>query len=76
MGLKVLLQRHPKVFDTLRRIGGGGFLKRIVRNLPPIKGKEINIFHSHVQNHVSYKSSYKKFLMYYGLSLETAGNVF
>ena len=52
-----------------------GFLKRIVINLPPTKDNEINIFHSDVQNHVSYTGSYKRFLIHYGLCLETAGNI-
>ena len=52
------------------------FLKHIVLNLPPTKGIEIKIFHSDVQNHVSHTGSYKSFLIYYGLRLETAENVF
>ena len=54
----------------------GGFLKRIVTNLPPTKFNEINIFHSDVQKHTSYTGSHKRFVIYYGLCLETAGNVF
>ena len=59
------------------QVWGGGFLKRIVViNLTPTKDNEINTFHSDVQNHVSYTESYKRFLIFYGLCLETAKNVF
>ena len=74
LGLKVRLQRCTKFSDTLRYMGG--FLNPIVRNLPPTKGNEINMFHSDGQNHVSYTGSHKRFLIYYGLCLETAGNLF
>ena len=56
--------------------GQGKFLKHMVTNLPPAKDTEIKIFHSDVQNHVSYTGSYKRFLLHYGLCLETARNVF
>ena len=75
MGLKILLQRHAKV-PIHYGVWEGGFLKRIVINLPPTKDNEIYIFHSDVQNHISYTGSCKSFLIYYGLFLETAGNVF
>ena len=52
------------------------FLKRIVINLSPTKDNEINIFHSDVQNLISYTGSYKRFLIHFGLCLETAGYVF
>ena len=44
----------------------GGFLRRIIINLSPIKQNEINIFHSDVLNHVSYVGSYKRFLIFMG----------
>ena len=46
MGLKVILQRHTKFSDTLRCMGG--FVKRIIINLPPTKDNEINIFNADV----------------------------
>ena len=65
-----------KSFPLHYGVWGGGFLKRILINLPPTKDNEINMFHLDVQNHVSYIGSYKRFLIYYGLCLKTAGNVF
>ena len=56
--------------------GRGGILNCIVTNLPPIKLNEINTFHSDKQNHASYTGSHKKFMIYYRLSLEKAGNLF
>ena len=54
----------------------GGFWKGIVINLPPKKSNEINMFHSDVQNRVSYTESHKRLLIYYGLLLGTVENVF
>ena len=56
---------------------GRKFLKRIVINLPPTKDNGIFAFLSDVQNHAPYTGPHKRFLKYYyGLCLETAGNIF
>ena len=55
---------------------GRKFLKRIVINLPSTKDNEINVFHSDVKNHVPYTGPYKRFLIHYGLCLQTAENNF
>ena len=52
------------------------FLKRILANLYCTKYDEINIFHSDVKNHVPYTGSHERFLIYYGIGLETARFVF
>ena len=65
-----------KFSETLRYMERK-FLKRIVINLPPTKDSEINLkFLSDVQNHVLYTGPNKIFLIYYGLCLEKAGNIF
>ena len=51
-------------------------LKRIAIELPPTNNNEINILNADVQNHVPYTGSHKRFLILYGLYLETAGNIF
>ena len=55
---------------------GKKILKRIVRNLPCTKDNEINVFHSDVKIHAPYTGPHKRFLIYYGLCLEAARNVF
>ena len=69
-------EAHKSFPITFGVWGAGKILKCIVINLPPFTDNEINIFHSDVENHVLYTRSYKRFLIYYGLCLETAGNVF
>ena len=66
---------RQKFSETLRLMGRK-FFKRIAINLPPIKDNEINTFNSGVQNHVPHTGSHKRFLVDYGLYLETAGNIF
>ena len=63
-----------KFFDTLRLVGG--IFKAYCSRFTPIKDNEINMFDSDVHNLVSYTGSQKCFLTYYGLCLETAGNIF
>ena len=75
-GVKCSFTEAHKSFPIHYGVWGGGFLKRIVINLPPTKDNEINMFHSDVQKNVSYTRSHKRFLIYYGLSLETVGYVF
>ena len=54
----------------------GEFLKLIVSCLYCTKYNETSIFHSVVQKHSSWTVTHKRFLIYYGLCLETAGYVF
>ena len=61
--LMVWLQRHTKFFDTLQPIGGK-CLKHIFAYLDRTKYNEINLSHSHIQRHVSYKKWYKKYKYY------------
>ena len=64
-------------FDTLRRMEE--FLKRIFTYLYCIfahKYNEFNVCNSDEPKHFSYTGSHKRFLIYYELCLETAGNVF
>ena len=56
--------------------GDEKFLKRIVANLPSPKCNEINLFHSDLQKHALHTGSPERFVRYYGLCLETAGNAF
>ena len=62
--------------DRFRLIEGGGFLKLNVAYFYCSKYKEINTFHSVVQKHDSYAGSHKRFLIYYGLCLETYFKLF
>ena len=55
---------------------GRKYLKRIVIKLPSTIDNEINVFHSDAKNHVPYTGPHKRFLIHYGLCLETARNVF
>ena len=55
--------------------GGGEFLKHIVTCLFSLNIIKLAFF-SDLQKNVSYTESHKKFLMYYGLYLKTAKNVF
>ena len=50
-------QRHT-IYDTLQPIGG--FLKLILTYSYCTKHNEINICHSDIQNHVSYKKNVDK----------------
>ena len=52
------------------------FLQLILPNLYSTKCIDVKVCHSDVQKHVSYTRSHKRFLIYYGLCLRTAGNVF
>ena len=72
MGLRVRLQRHTQVFRYIKSYGGK-FLKRI--SMYCTKCKEINMRHSEVQKHASFTGSPGRMLIYYGLYLETTGNV-
>ena len=75
-GTKGSLTDTYKSFPIHFGLGGGEFLMLIVTYLYCAKYNKINIFHSVVQEHVSYTGSHKNFLIYYGLCLETAGYVF
>ena len=75
-GVKGSSTKAPKTFPIHYGVRGGNFLMRIEINLSPTNDTEINIFHSDVQNRVSYAGSHKRFLIYYGLCLKTSGNVF
>ena len=55
---------------------GRKFLKHVVIKLPHSKDNEINVLLSDVQNHVPYTGPHKRFLMHYGLCLETAGDTY
>ena len=67
--------RLTKIFRYLMAYVGN-FLKRILTYFYCTKYSKINICLSDVQKHVSYTRSHKRFLTYYGLCLEGAGNVF
>ena len=76
MRLKVRLQGHTKIFPYITAYGEKIF-KPFFINLPPTKDNGINVFLSDVQNHAPYTGPHKRFLKYYyGLGLETAGNLF
>ena len=69
------VQADTKVFRYITT-DGRKLLKHILTYLHSIKYNEINICHLDVQNHISHAESSKKFVIHYGLYLETAGNVF
>ena len=69
IGMMVGLQRLRKVFRYITAYVGKSF-----KYCP--KYNEINMRLSDVQKHVSCTGLHKRFLIYYGLCLETAGNVF
>ena len=62
MGVRACLKRHTK--GTLRRMGRK--LKNILTCLYCNKDNEINVCHSDIHKHVSYKKWYKsyKYLVY------------
>ena len=65
-----------KFSNVFWSMGGEEFLKLIVTYFYFTKYNEMNIVHSVVQKHVLYTGSHKRFLVYYGLCLVTAGYVF
>ena len=69
------IQAHTKVFQYISDYVSN-FLKHILTDFHCTKYNENNICHSGVQKHVSCTGSLKRFLIYYGLCLEMAGNVF
>ena len=72
-----MIYREIQKFSKILRSKGGGVIKkRILYYLYCTKYDEINISHSVVQKYATYTGSYKIFLIYYGLRLETARNVF
>ena len=58
IGLNVRLQRH-KSFLIHYGLWGGEFLKCILTHLCFTKYNEINVCHSYIQKHASYKKWYK-----------------
>ena len=61
MGLRVRVQRHAKVFDTLRRMERK-FLKRISTYCTNCN--EINVCHLDILKHVSYEKLFKYYIFF------------
>ena len=69
------MQVHTKVFRYILA-KGENFFKAFLKCFHCTKYNEIKRCHSDVQKPVSYTGPHKRFLIHYGLCLETVGNVF
>ena len=70
------VRKQKKNSNTLWPMGEGEFLQRILTHLYRTKYNKINIGDSNVQTRISCAESFNFFLIYYGLRLETVGNIF